>query len=108
MLLLERGRPKEAWTTLARSDAIARSQDQHLAAALQIAVAAAIDTERWDELKALCERPETPATARLSGATALGSSGRKSTAVSILKATCGELSGEAKEVCTHNLKTFAQ
>ncbi len=106
LLLLQRGRAEDAWTALNEAQAIDRVEGTNRAAAVQIAVGAAIDTKRWDDVEALCQRPEAPPTTRLSGATALGGAGRKRAAVAILEGTCGELSGEARGVCTNNLRAF--
>ena len=108
LVLLQNGRADAAWATMSDSAAVERSEGQHLAAALQIAVGAAIDAKRWDDVFALGSRAEAPATTRLSAGTALGSVGRKSQALGILKATCDELTGEPKRICTNNVKVFSQ
>lgn len=108
LLLLQAGRADAAWTALSESGALDRSEGQHLAAALQVAVGAAVDTKRWDDVAALASRPDTPPTTRLSAGTSLGAAGRKADAVRILKTTCRELAGEAKGICTNNLAAFSQ
>ena len=108
LLLLQSGRAEAAWTTFSESSVLDRAEGQHLAAALQVAIGAATDTERWDDVLALATHPEAPPTTRLSAGTALGAAGRRADAVRILKATCSELAGETRALCTNNLRAFSQ
>lgn len=108
ILMIKNQRPEDAWQAVSESGLLEKADDPNRASVLQIAVGAALDTGRLDDAARLATDPQTPPNTRLNAATELGGAGRKGAALSILKATCPELSGKAREVCDHNAKVFAQ